>query len=175
MKYYCLTIDKRYSEAPVIKNWYGKIERENITEEKSYLLQQREILEIVENKNVFFTDIVVSPFFLVSDLCKNVISMYEPKTKFKQIVLMDMKSNKYQVYHLPILKKINSIEKQRKIGNVSIRESTMMVREDDIGNMGIFQIETTGTTNTIVRLDMLESMLRRGAKGIGIQEVKVER
>lgn len=175
MKYYCLAIDKRYSEAPVIKNWYGKIERENITEEKSYLLQQRELLEIVENKNVFFTDIVVFPFFLVSDLCKNVISMYAPKTKFKQVVLMDMKTNKYQMYHLPVLKKVNSIETKKKIGNIIIKESALMVHKDDIGDLGIFQVETNGKTNTIIRLDMLESMLRRGAKGIGIQEIKVER
>lgn len=119
MEYYCLTIDKRYSEAPVIKNWTGKIQREYITEEKSYLLQQRELLEIVENKNVFFTDIVVFPFFLVSDMCKNVISLYEPKTKFKQIVLMEMKTSKYQVYHLPILKKIHGMETVRKVGKIS--------------------------------------------------------
>lgn len=175
MKYYCLVIDKRYTEAPVIKNWYGKIKRENITEEKSYLLPQRELLEIVENKNVFFTDIVVFPFFMVSDLCKNVISMYEPKTKFKQIVLMDRKTNKYQVYHLPILKKMNSIETTKKIGNISIKQNTLMVREEEVGDLAIFQVEANGKTNTIIRLDMLESMLRRGAKGIGIQEIMVER
>ncbi|MCM1159602.1 MAG: hypothetical protein NC412_00120 [Roseburia sp.] len=175
MEYYCLTIDKRYSEAPVIKNWTGKIQREYITEEKSYLLQQRELLEIVENKNVFFTDIVVFPFFLVSDMCKNVISLYEPKTKFKQIVLMEMKTSKYQVYHLPILKKIHGMETVRKVGKISIKESKLMVRKDDIENLGIFQVETNGKTNTIIRLDVLESMLRRGAKGIGIREIELER
>lgn len=175
MKYYCLAIDKRYSEAPVIKNWTGKIQREHITEEKSYLLQQRELLEIVENKNVFFTDIVVFPFFLVSDMCKNVISLYEPKIKFKQIVLMEMKTSKYHVYHLPILKKIHGMETIKKVGKISIKESKLMVRKDDIGNLGIFQVEANGKTNTIIRLDVLESMLRRGAKGIGIREIELER
>ena len=175
MKYYCLTIDKRYSNVPVIKNWYGKIEKENIREDRSYLLPQRELLEIAENKNVFFTDVIISPFFLVSDLCKDVISMYEPKTKFKQIVLMDMKSSKHQVYHLPILKIISGIAAQKKVGLVNIIENELKFKEDDVKDLSIFKVEANGITNIIIRLDLLESMLRRGAKGIGIHEVETVR
>lgn len=132
MKYYCLTVDKRYSNLPVIKNWYGKIERENIREDRSYLLPQRELLELTENKNVFFADVLVTPFFLVSDLCKEVISMYEPKTKYKRIVLLDTKTSKHQVYNLPILKRVNGITEQKQVGNIRITEEKLKVHEGDV-------------------------------------------
>ncbi len=175
MEYYCLKVDKRYTDAPVVKNWYGKLKRENICLEKAHLLPKRELLEITYNSKVVFTDIITFPYFLVSDMCKKVISKYEPNTIYRQIVLMDIKSQKFQVYHLPILPQIAPIKQKRDYLGLGVKEELPVLSEKDIGFLKVFQVIELEKTYTIARLDVLESLLRRRAKGIDIEEVKVVR
>lgn len=174
MEYYCLKVDKRYTDAPVVKNWYGKLNRENMCIEKAHLLPKRELLEITYNPKVVFTDIITFPYFLVSDMCKRVISKYVPNTIYRQIVLMDIKSQKFKVYHLPILPKVVSI-KQRDYLELGVKVELPVLSKKEIGFLKIFQVIELEKTYTIVSLDLLESLLRRRAKGIDIEEVKVVR
>lgn len=171
-----LILDKRYTDAPIVKNWYGKINKDNVSIERSYLLQKNELFMIEHNPKVIFTDIVMFPFFLVSNTCKKVISIYSPNTKYKQIVLLDSKAGKAQSYHMPILPKVAEIEAENKgYMGMTIRDEVPQLRLQDIGDNKIFQVEKLGKTYTIVGLDVLESFLRRGTKGIDAYKIEIER
>lgn len=173
MDYFIITQDKRYTDAPNIINWFDKIDVKNICPARSYYLPKRLLLEIRNNPEVVFTDIVSFPFFLVSDICKQMIQKYEPRTPFKQIVLMDMKTHKMSLYHLPILKKIDCLSTDSVLNQDKSVIEKMVLQKDRIEGLSIFQIDGVKSNYTVIRLDLLESILRRGAKGIAIEQVEV--
>ena len=173
MEFFCLKSDKRCSDAPVIQNWYGKLNEEHICKKNSYLLPKRELFEIRYNPNVFFPDILVFPYFLVSNTCKEVISVYEPNTIYKQIVLLDVKAGKCEVYNLPILERIDDFSNCGKC-LIGRQDEKLRIKAENIRDLSIFQVRKNDKIHTVVRLDMLESFLRRGATGVIVEEVIVE-
>ena len=89
MKYFLLHTDTVYTTSPEIINWYGRIDVRNIHYEKAHLLPKRELLFMRGYADTVFTDIVDSPFLMVSELIKKVIFIYQPETIFKEIILLD--------------------------------------------------------------------------------------
>ena len=83
MKYFLLHTDPQYTTAPDLLDWRDKIDPRYIRKGRSYRLPQRELLLIRENPDTVFTDVLSFPFFLVTQLGKDVICLYEPKTIFK--------------------------------------------------------------------------------------------
>ena len=80
MKYFLLHTDPQYTTAPDLLDWRDKIDPRYIRKGRSYRLPQRELLLIRENPDTVFTDVLSFPFFLVTQLGKDVICLYEPKT-----------------------------------------------------------------------------------------------
>ena len=85
MKYFLLKTDPQYDTYPQIIDWYKKIDHRNICIGRSHVIDHRQLFFIQENINTIFPDILSIPFFMVTDLPKDVIKMYEPKTVFKEI------------------------------------------------------------------------------------------
>lgn len=174
MKYFLMQTDKNYIKSPRITNWYKKIDIRNINKKNSYKLPKREILNIQDDKEIFFTDIVSNPFLLVSEKCMKVIKKYDPKIISKQIILMNSNTEKFQLYYMPILDCIDCVKEEKKeldINKKIVRKFVLV--KDEIKEKSIFQIKCFENMYTIVRLDMLESFLRRGACGIDITPVEI--
>ncbi len=99
--------------------------------------------------------------------------MYEPKTVFKEIVLLDSKNAKTCTYHLPILPHIDCLSPSSEL---TIDRSTILSPVIDtrkVGDQSIFYLSGVKNLYTVARLDIIESFLRRGLKGIGLSEMKV--
>lgn len=174
MKYFLIQTDKKYVTAPRLTNWYKRIDVRNIDINLSYKLPKRQVLSIQEDKDVFFTDIVSFPFLLISEKCMNILKKYEPKTRFKQIILMNSVTEKFQLYYMPILENIDCIkESKNELDEKRNVVTKFILSKDPIEERGIFQIKQFESKYTIIRLDILESFLRRGAEGIDITPVEI--
>ena len=173
MKYFLLKTDPQYDTYPQIIDWYKKIDHRNICIGRSHVIDHRQLFFIQENINTIFPDILSIPFFMVTDLPKDVIKMYEPKTVFKEIVLLDSKNAKTCTYHLPILPHIDCLCPSSEL---TIDRSTILSPVIDtrkVGDQSIFYLSGVKNLYTVARLDIIESFLRRGLKGIGLSEMKV--
>lgn len=172
MKYFLLESDSFYSNAPSIINWFGKIDKGNICLGKSHLLPQRMLFEIKNDKDLIFTDIVTHPFLLISDGFQKLVKLYQPRTPFKQVVLMDMITHNFKLYHLPILKKIDCLleESKTNLDRSEIKEAVLDYEK--IKDYSLFQLDNVKGTHIVIRLDLLESALRRKMTGLYIREVE---
>ncbi|SFR89010.1 hypothetical protein [Anaeromicropila populeti] len=167
MKYFLVESDKKYTDAPFLIDWFQKIRIENIEKGRSHLLPQRLVLPIRSNKDTVFIDVIFFPFLLVTETVRKVIAMYEPKTIFKQIALLDGKFEKTELYHLPILEKMNcELKKGQLVTEIELEYSKIKEKT-------IFQFTYQNSTYTVMRLDILESILRRGARGLSIIPLQV--
>lgn len=59
-----------------------------------------------------FTSIVDKPFPLVSAEVKEVFDMYEPYIPYKEIILLDQKFQRMEVYYLPILEEVDCLHEK---------------------------------------------------------------
>lgn len=172
MKYFLIQKDERYLSAPVVKHIPTEIIPTIQLRDKAYhLFPEIMTVPIYEGSDVDFIDMLSAPFLLVSELCFGVIKMYNPYTRSKKMVLMNKDTNK--VYHLPLIPRISCLTENSKL---NIDKSHIEYAELDyekVKQHGIFYIGDSSSNYIVIRLDMLESMFKRGAKGFGIKEIDV--
>ncbi|MGL5085558.1 MAG: hypothetical protein ACRC68_07540, partial [Clostridium sp.] len=90
-----------------------------------------------------------------------------------QMVLLDAENGKSELYYLPALDRVDCLLEESKLNlDRSIIEKAVLDYEK-IKDLSIFQIDNINSFYTVVRLDILESFLRRGAKGITIIPVEL--
>lgn len=171
MEYFKLLQDKNYSNGPKIVNWYGKINTQEICYGNAHKFPERMLFHVESDKEMCFTEVVLQPFLLVDSECKKMFQLYEPKTPFRNVVLLDAKYKRMNLYQMPFLKKVELVEKKMLAEGEAL---IVKMPEKELVRKSIFQIVDKEKTVTIIRLDLLESILRRKANGFKIEPVKVK-
>ncbi len=171
MKYFILKQHKQYTDAPVILNWYNKIDVRDIDKAKAQKLPHRTLLNIQNNPHTIFPSIISEPFFLVSQETRDAISLYDQTIKFKQVVLLDTANSLIELYFLPVFEKVTCLAK----GCILNRNRSIIfdaiLNKNCMQDRSVFQIGDANGTHVVARLDLVESILRRNAKGVFLQPV----
>ena len=172
MNYFLIETDPLYVDAPVLQDWNGKVDRTKIKPGLSHQLPARIILNIYPNAYTTFTDIVDFPFLLLSKVCMDVVKLYEPQIVSKQIILLDTENRNKQTYYLPTLPHLDCLSEKSVLSpdGSELREGVLDLSR--IGSEGIFHIAGLSRFYTVVRLDVLESMLKRGARGVKVTPMR---
>ena len=171
MKYFLIRTNPHFSTAPEIMDWFKKIDRRKIRLGQSFEIENRQLFFIKENPNTVFVDILSFPFFMVTEVLKYIILMYEPRTIFKEIVLLDQKYAKTCTYYLPILEYIDCLDVASKVTKDRSTILEAVIDLEKVGDRSIFYLEGVGNLYTVARLDIVESFLMRGAIGIDLLPV----
>lgn len=168
MKYFAISLEEAYTDVPQIINWYEKINPKWINQDDAYRLPSRELLFVKSQNRVIYTDILVKPFFLVSAMTRSVILMYDSLINMKEIILLDTERQESKLYFLPIFEEIECLEEtflsNGKIGN-------LVLDYDKVKNKSIFTTKGQQGKYVIGNLELIESLLKRGATGIGLREI----
>ena len=85
-------------------------------------------------------------------MVRDVIKMYEPTTQFKEIILLDRKNATSEIYYIPLLEHCDCLAP----------ESELSRGRDTL-------ITPVLELYAVARLDLVESLLRRGGRGIGLE------
>ncbi|BCJ93045.1 hypothetical protein acsn021_06140 [Anaerocolumna cellulosilytica] len=172
MRYFLIKTDRRVSDAPNIINWVSKINPAYLKVGSYYKIDNRTVLEIESNKNTVFTEIITFPFLLISKKIKEIIAKYEPTLKYKEIILLDSDNNLMQVYYMPILEEIDCLTE----GTVFNLDHSVIehgvIQRNKVGECSIFSLAEVKNRYIAVRLDVLESILRRDAI-VTVKELEV--
>jgi len=171
MKYFLLYQDPLCTDVPVIQNWSGKIDPRTIMPGKSHEIPARQMLGIAENPYTVFTDVLNSPFLLLSKAYMDAVTLYEPQIVSKQIILLDGKNRKTEIYYLPILPHVRCLAEGSCFSPDRSVLKTGILNLERVKEHSIFHIADLTRFYTVVRLDLLESMLRRSMHGVGITEL----
>lgn len=140
MKYFLISSNPSYPAPPKIINWFRAL---------PHNLPKWILLEMEEKKDIIFMDVLSFPYFLVSEMIKEVIEIYDSTIEWKRVVLFERKYQQNQLYYLPILQEIE----RAKV-------------EDQV----IFKIGGETNQPIAIRLDLAESILRRDPWGISLSE-----
>lgn len=174
MKYFLVKSNPNYECMPrIISIPMKEISPSDLSNKKYYKFNRITVLPIYDRDHIDFIDCISSPIFLVSSLCMDVIKMYNPYIESKNIVLVSSKCNQTYNYHLPLLPVIKCLTSKSKF---NLDKSCIEYAELDLNKVkynNIFYIGDSTGIYTVIRLDILESMLKRGAKGLNINELNI--
>jgi hypothetical protein len=169
MRFFLLRQDEGFADMPRLINWFPRIDVRAIDRERYHKIAGRTALPIAPNASVIFTDALTNPIFLVSKVLRDVIEMYDKGIPFRQAILLDDKNDLMGQYYLPILEKVAclSAASETNLDASVIRRAVL--RRAAIGGRAIAQIGEVGARHILARLDLVESALRRGARGFTLQ------
>ena len=175
MKYFLISCDKENNNIPILKNWYGEIEHKNINVRNHYFIDDRKLFIIEKYKSLVFTDVISNPFFLISEMFKKVLDMYKIKMTYKQIVLLEKEYKYVNLYYLPILREVECISDKTEFIKYTNNVKKLILHRNKIGKRDIlFKVVIHNKDYVVVRMDLIESILRRGAKGIKLEKIEME-
>ncbi len=172
MKYFLVSDNELYSNRPVVKHVpTNKIKTEYLRDKKYNLFPNITILPIYDTKEIKFTDAICSPFFIISDNFFKVLQIYNPFLKSKTIILEN--SNEHKTYKLPLIPRINCLTKNSIISKDHTHIEFAELDYNKIKNHSIFYIGDVSKNYVVMNLDILESALKRGIKGIDLKEIDI--
>jgi len=121
-----------------------------------------------------YTDFLENPFFLISNTFKKTVEMYNPDFDYKAVVLSEKISGKQTLYwhiNLPhvhcfpeVIRQTKSIVKAKTLDRSRIYISK-------VKDLSLFKFHEAAATIPfyIIRLDLAESILRRGVVGFTLK------
>lgn len=172
MKYFLIESDASLINKPELINWYKIIDKKSIDDGKYNKLDDKTAVYIKANKDTIFYDVVASPIFIVKKELKELISLFEPNLGYKQLILVDKENSQMEQYYIPELVRIDCLDKSTiyNIDKSVIKEG--VIDTSKLLDKAIFRIKNIKTTNIVVRMDLLEAMLKRDYRGFTVRELK---
>ena len=174
MKFFILGTDETFSNYPKLKSWFGKIDDRKFNIQDAYKIPKRQLLAIDESENTVFTSIIERPFPMVSAEVKAVFDMYEPHIIYKEVVLLDGKNEKTGVYYIPILPEVDCLDAESEFNLNKSLIKRGIIDYERTGGKAIFRLGGVGHYYMVGRLDLVESILKRNVRGIGLKELEVK-
>lgn len=164
MKYYQVMVDAHYVP-PVPVGWYGKIDQKMVGEKKSYEMPAHLLFETESHMQMVFTDVIVFPCLMVSRTVRDVMIQYIPRAGFTRVILFDKRRKSSRAYYMPDLRSAGHVRKDGSGG--------IMVEKELLGDKVVVKMERFDKTYIIMRMDIVESILRRGTVGVGLKEITI--
>lgn len=175
MRYYLISQDKGYTNVPKIMDIFKTLSSNHAKQASVKNLERRNIITMKTEAGAVNIDILAGGFFLVSEIVKECMVLYEPNMVFKEMILLDKKRKVKQHYFLPEFVEIDCLTENSEFSFGHLELKRIEIDEKKIKDKAVFRIAGIEKDYIIARLDVVESLLRRGIKGMAIEEVSVRK
>ena len=167
--------DESYELVPLMIDVRKSIKEEYLEEGESY---KQAGISLVNIRNSFdehdkYPDIMDRGIFMLSDEAYEIFKLYEPATVIKRVLLMEENSNEVYEYIIPILKRIDCLSDRTTFIRGRYIDKGILIGKN-IPDTALFKIPNVDGMCTVARLDFVESLLKRGMKGICLQTLEIE-
>lgn len=115
-----------------------------------------------------FPDIIEKPVFLLSRAAMEVIGLYDSNIPFLFFVLFDTDKEVCASYFYPILEEEDCLAQKLGPG-----QRELILDWSKMTGIPLFRIRTGTESAVIIRMDLAESLLERGAIGLNLKEVSL--
>ena len=174
-RYFLIGTDESYEPLPLMIDVRKSIKEEYLEEGESYKQAGMSLVNIRDSfdEQVKYPDIMDRGIFMLSDEAYEIFKLYEPATIIKRVLLMGGNSNKVYEYIIPILKRIDCLSNRTIFKRGRYIDKGILIGKN-IPDIALFKIPSVDGMCTVARLDFVESLLKRGMKGICLQTLEIE-
>ena len=176
-KYFELQDTPELKYAPRVKNLFGKFDIRDIKLDTYPKLPKRQVFFIEPSEKNIFTDIILSPFLMISPTVMDVIRMYKEVCFYREVILIDQMQRKSQLYFLPVFdetKALQAVGKEYSHG-ICVSKPAGQQGENVAVDKNIFWVRDSFRRHTIISLELAESLIQREVFGLGLKEVELYR
>lgn len=174
MDYFLLKQDEEYTNVPTLIDVFNKIDVRNINLLKADKIEDIVIFNVKCEDDTEFLDILDRNLFLISEELKKLIEKYDLGILFKTIPLIDLSHERQENYYMPIFEEIECLNEKAELNLNKTVVKRIVLDKGKIKGKKIFKIKESSKTLVVVRLDVAESLLRRGFKGVCLERLEIE-
>ncbi|WP_438347714.1 hypothetical protein ACP8HI_18850 [Paenibacillus sp. FA6] len=174
MDYFVLRQDERYTQIPMIEQLRTQINTRHIHLTDAHHIPDTSIFYVKADQETTYLDFLDRQLVLMSNNMKQLIDLYQPDYITKLVVLIDRTMQKQSEYYLPIFKEISCLSPNTEFHHDHTTIKRLVLQESQIQNHQIFQIKESEKPLIVIRLDVAESIFRRGFTGICLDRISVE-
>lgn len=153
VRYFIMRQNTFFSERFRLNEWQEKINPKWLCFQDFYKTPRRCILTASIGENVPFPDIVIAPFLLLSNLMMDVVKLYGEPVYKRDVIIISEHNQQSEQYYLTMLETAGK-------GRILLEESNL------------FCMDIKNQKEIVVSQDFAESILRRGAVGIDLEEIE---
>lgn len=172
MKYFLIGTDEK-NRNPYNINKNRALDTRKLTREGIDTLPRWNIISMDLPDEGFFPDLICSPCILMSRDCIRAVTMYQPGIVYKGVKLWESDSGVNRTYFLSIIEELDCMSEKTQRSAMGNRIIRLVLDEEKIGSNAVFRIKGCDKSCIVVRLDVVESLLRRGVQGITLEEVQL--
>ena len=156
-RYFLIGTDESYEPLPLMIDMRKSIKEEYLEEGESY---KQAGISLVNIRDSF-------------DEAYRIFKLYAPATVIKRVLLMGESSDEAYEYIIPILKRIDCLSDRTTFRRGRYIDKGILIGKN-IPDTALFKIPNVDGMSTVARLDFVESLLKRGMKGICLQALEIE-
>lgn len=172
MKYFLIETDDK-NRIPHGINKNRGIDIRLLSKEKFNMLPLWNVVEMDFPEEGFFPDVICSPFLLFSEDCIKTVMMYQPDILYKGIKLWDKNSGVNATYFLTVFDELECLSDKTQYNSIGNRILKLVLDGRKIDTNAVFKVKGLSGNSVIGRLDFVESILRRNARGIKLTEIEI--
>lgn len=174
MEFYLFSQDKTIPNAVEPVGILKTLDRDMVNSENLHMMDGLAVqFEIKESSNVEYVDFIESPVPLVSGRLKDILAKYDKKVFFKPIFLADIKRSRQDVYWFMIPENVECLSPKSEF-NKNGTLKRIVIDEERVKYCKVFKIKGIMENLIVIRLDVAESILRRGFFGINLTRLEKE-
>ena len=174
MKYFIVESNRDNNPSLQITDWFSQIDPRDICPERAGNIPQWFMLNVKLGDDTRYMDLISDPGFLISSKMYDVFQMYMPYLKYKKAVLFDPKLKSSTLYHLPIFNTYDCLLPESEWNRDKSKVISGIIDIEKTENSPIFRLGGVKNTQIAARLDLVESLLRRGVNGIRLTELRIK-
>lgn len=144
-----------------------------INERDAYKIREGTLLEVKVNKDTIYPDVMTDPYFLLSADAAKVVSAYEPDMTMISLQLFSRENRISKHYYLPLLPLIDCLSVHSEFTTYRFDIKRAVINEAKTAGRALFRLGGIEKRRVVIRLDLLESLLRRDALSIRVAELEV--
>ncbi|MDR0491268.1 MAG: hypothetical protein LBH28_08515 [Oscillospiraceae bacterium] len=170
MEYFLVKPHPDYTDAPLLRDFNDQLNGNDFYLDRSYNMPMRTTIQIMPNEHMDFTDYLYQTVPLFSDNAMKVIRCFDDDFIQKEIILFDTEHSLSQLYFLPFFPRFPSaVLSAPQLPHVMGRPDA--VHELNIPySLPVFFVFKEHKCFLFMRLDLTESLLREGARGLMLQK-----
>ena len=141
--------------------------------EEGDALNEAVFLYLKKGEGETVLDFYQSPVTMVSGLVRQVFAMYEEDIRFKRVYLVDRENKVSHNFYIPLIPRLDALS-PRVERYPDGREKRVILDGRRARGRHVFYVAASMSRRPLVSLAAAESLLRRGAAGLVLEEVEVE-
>ncbi|WP_374020735.1 hypothetical protein ABU162_14820 [Paenibacillus thiaminolyticus] len=174
MDYFWLKQDDRHTDVPVLEQVRSKVDRRDIRWGSAHKIPDPIVFYVTAGPESEFLDVMDRQLYLVSEELKRLLAIYEPDAWFIFTPLLDLKGQRQKRYFLPILPEDMVLSPNSEWSPDKRFVNKPVLWGEKLQGKKIVRVQESDAPLVAVRLDVAESILRRGFTGVRLEKAIVE-